>query len=163
MGEKLKSEDAKNYKIVSRVLGVLMRISSICCWVGVVCVAIVAIATAIVAPNIKVDSANKEITLFNQTSSYTIKDKDLEIVSDDEKARIVIKDNTISAVENGTEVFSIKISNESLTQMEEFIEEDAVRILAVLPYTLALAAVSLSLVALALGHVAKVLKTIANK
>ena len=163
MGDKLKSDEAKNYKIVSRILGIIVRIGNVCCWIGVVGVAIAAITTAIVAPNVKIDSVKKEITLFNQTSSYTIKDKDLEIVGDDENDKIIIKDNTVSIINDNAEVLSIKLSNESLTQIEEFVEDDAMKILAVLPYTLAFAAVALSLIALALGHVAKVLKNVAIK
>ncbi len=162
MGDKLKSDEAKNYKIVSRILGIIVRIGNVCCWIGVVGVAIAAITTAIIAPNVKIDSVKKEITLFNQTSSYTIKDKDLEIVGD-ENDKVIIKDNTVSIINDDAEVLSIKLSNESLTQIEEFVEDDAMKILAVLPYTLAFAAVALSLIALALGHVAKVLKNVAVK
>lgn len=162
MGDKLKSDEAKNYKIVSRILGIIVRIGNVCCWIGVVGVAFAAIATAIIAPNVKIDSVKKEITLFNQTSSYTIKDKDLEIVGD-ENDKVIIKDNTVSVINDDAEVLSIKLSNESLTQIEEFVEDDAMKILAVLPYTLAFAAVALSLIALALGHVAKVLKNVAVK
>lgn len=162
MGDKLKSDEAKNYKIVSRILGIIVRIGNVCCWIGVVGVAFAAIATAIIAPNVKIDSVKKEITLFNQTSSYTIKDKDLEIVGD-ENDKVIIKDNTVSIINDDAEVLSIKLSNESLTQIEEFVEDDAMKILAVLPYTLAFAAVALSLIALALGHVAKVLKNVAVK
>ncbi len=162
MGDKLKSDEAKNYKIVSRILGIIVRIGNVGCWIGVVGVAFAAIAAAIIAPNVKIDSVKKEITLFNQTPSYTIKDKDLEIVGD-ENDKVIIKDNTVSIINDDAEVLSIKLSNESLTQFEEFVEDDAMKTLAVLPYTLAFAAVALSLIALALGHVAKVLKNVAVK
>ena len=35
MGEMLKEEHKKNYKVVSRILGILMRIANVCCWIGV--------------------------------------------------------------------------------------------------------------------------------
>ncbi|MBP5675256.1 hypothetical protein J6W91_02910 [Candidatus Saccharibacteria bacterium] len=158
---KLTKEERKNYQIVSRILGVLLRIGSVFCWIGVVGVVIAAIASAVVAPNVKVDKDSKEITLFDKTSSYTIKDKSLEF-GDDENGRVIIKDNTISVVDKGSDVLSVKISDKSLEEIEKFIENDMMKLLAVLPFVLVLVAVLVALYAITLGHGARILKNIAN-
>jgi hypothetical protein len=94
MGEKLKTEDAKKYQIVSRILGILMRIGNVCCWIGAVAVACTAIACSIIVPNIKIDRDAKEISAFDKSYSYDFREKEIEIGEGDEK--IVIKDNEIN-------------------------------------------------------------------
>ena len=160
MGEKLKTEDAKKYQIVSRILGILMRIGNVCCWIGAVAVACTAIACSVIVPNIKIDRDAKEISAFDKSYSYDFREKEIEIGEGDEK--IVIKDNEIKLGENGS-VFSVKFSDDSIKEIEKFIENDAMRILAALPYVLVLATASIVFTALALGHGASVLKNIATK
>ena len=158
---KLSKDEKRRYQIVSRIMGILMRIGNVCCWIGVVGVIMSAIAAAVIAPNIKIDSTNKEITLFDKTSSYTIKDRDFEF--GDDESRVTVKNNTVTVSENGKEVVSVKLSDGSLNEIEKFIETDAPKILAVLPYVLFLTAIFVALMALTLGHGARVFKNIAKQ
>ena len=160
MSKRLKEEEARSYRIVSRILGVITRIGSIGCWIGAFGVLIATVAVAIIAPNIKIDSDNKEITLFDKTSSYTIRDKEFELGDGDEK--VVVKNNEVLIGENGSSI-NIKLSDEDINKIEEFIENDALRILAVLPFALAAATVAVVFIALALGNGASVLKNVATK
>jgi hypothetical protein len=158
MGEKLKEEDAKKYRIVSRVLGVITRIGAIFCWIGAVAVALVAVCAAIVAPNIKIDSEAKEITLFDSTANYDIKGKDLEIGEGENK--IAVKDGKIIIGDRDT---SIQLSDADIKTIEDFIENDVMKFIAASPYVFTLIFVSILFVALALGHCASTLKNIATK
>lgn len=160
MGQKLKEEDAKKYKIVSRILGILMRIANVCCWIGVVALAFTTIAVAVIAPNIKIDRDVKEITLFDQKINYDFKDKEITVGEGDSK--VVIKNNEITVGENNS-VVNIKLSDSDIAQIEKIIENDAMKIIAVLPYVLVLATISVAFSALALGHGAKVFKNIATE
>ena len=160
MSEKLKEEDTKKYKIVARVLGVITRIGTVFCWIGAVAVALVSIGAAIIAPNVKIDNEAKEITLFGNSVSYDIKDKEFEIGEGDNK--IVVKDGKVTVGENGTTA-DIKISDADIKTIEEFVEKDAMKFIAALPYALTLAFVSVLFVALALGHCASTLKNIATE
>lgn len=158
MSEKLKEEDVKKYKIVSRVLGVITRIGAVFCWIGAVAVALVAVGAAIIAPNVKIDNEAKEITLFGNTVNYDIKDKDFEIGEGENK--IIVKDGKVTIGENGT---NIQISDSDIKTIEEFVENDAMKIVAALPYVLTLVFVSVLFVALALGHCASTFKNIATE
>jgi len=158
---KISKEEKKRYQVVSRILGVLMRIANVCCWVGVGCTVIAAIAASIIAPNINIDSTNKEITLFDKTSSYTIKDKDFDY--GDEEGRVAIKDNVVTISSKDSDVLSVKLSDNSITEIEKFIENDVPNLLKVLPFVLMLTAVLLGAYALALGHGASVFKNIAKE
>lgn len=158
MGEKLKEEDAKKYRIISRVLGVITRIGAIFCWIGAVAVALVAVCAAIVAPNIKIDSEAKEITLFDSTANYDIKGKDLEIGEGENK--IAVKDGKIIIGDRNT---SIQLSDADIKTIEDFIENDVMKFIAASPYVFTLIFVSILFVALALGHCASTLKNIATK
>ncbi len=158
---KISKEEKKRYQVVSRILGVLMRIANVCCWIGVGGVVIGAVATSIIAPNIKIDSTNKEISLFDKTASYTINGQDFEY--GDEDGRITIKDNVVTIADSNTEFVSMKLSDESINEIEKFIENDMPRILAVIPFVLMMTAVLLGAYALALGHGANVFKNIAKE
>ena len=160
MGEKLKKEETKNYKLVSKILGILTRIGSVFCWIGAVALAIVAVGAAIVAPNLKVNRDSKEITLFGETASYDIRDKEIEIGEGDQK--VIIKNNEITIGEDGS-VVDIKLSDMSIDKIENFIENDAVKFISALPYVLTMVFIGVLFTALALGHCATVLKNIANK
>ena len=158
---KISKEEKKRYQIVSRILGILMRIANVCCWIGVGGVVIGAIITSIIVPNIKIDSTNKEISLFDKTASYTINGQDFEY--GDEDGRITIKDNVVTIANSNTEFVSVKLSDESLKELENVIENDVPKILAVTPFVLMMTAVLLGAYALALGHGASVFKNIAEK
>ena len=158
---KLSQEDKKKYQTVSRVVGIIMRIGNIGCWIGVVGLIIGTIALAVIAPNIKVDKDAKEISLFDKTSSYTIKDKDLVI--GDGKDEIIIKDNEIRLNGDDGAAVSVKLTDGNIEEIEKFIENDLVKIIAVIPYIMALGAVALVFAALALGHGAHVFKNIGKE
>ena len=158
---KLKSEEKRKYQIVARILGVLTRIGSVCCWIAVGAVLLAAAATAVVSQNVKVDTAKKEVSVFNEVANYEIKDKDFEF--SDEDSKVVIKDNVVTVTEKGDEILSLKISDKSIEGIESFVENDLVRILAVLPYILVLVAVLVGLYAMILGHGASVFKNIAKE
>lgn len=160
MSKRLKEEEAKSYKIVSRILSVITRIGSIGCWIGAVAVLVTTVAAAIIAPNVKIDSDNKEISLYDKTASYTIRDKEFELGEGDEK--VVVRNNEIIFGQNGSS-FNIKLSDEDIKKIEDFIENDALKILAVLPFVLAAATVAIIFIALALWNGATVLKNIAGK
>jgi len=158
---KISKEEKKRYQIVSRILGVLMRIANVCCWIGTGCVLLVAIAASIIAPSVKIDAENKEISLFGNTASYTIDGQEFDY--GDEDGRITIKDNTVTITDKDAEVISVKLSEDSLKELEAFVEKDAPKILAVLPFVLVMTVVLLGVYALALGHGASVLKNIAKE
>lgn len=160
MGEKLKEEDAKKYKVISRILGIFMRIANVCCWIGVGALALTTIATAIIAPNVKIDREAKEISLFDKNVNYDFKDKEIELGEGKEK--VVIRNNEIIVGEDGS-VVSVKLSDNSIEEIERFIENDAMRFIAAFPYVIALATVAVVFSALALGHGASVFKNIAIK
>ena len=82
----------------------------------------IAAFASIIAPNIKIDSTNKEITFFDKTSSYTIKDKDFDY--GDEEGRVTIKDNVVTISSKDSDVLSVKLSDNSITEIEKFIEND---------------------------------------
>ena len=149
-----------NYKIVSRILGILTRIGSVFCWIGAVAVALVALSTAIIAPNLKINKDLKEISLFENTISYDIKGKEITVGEGDKK--VVIKDGNITVGEDGS-VVDVKLSDSSIRLAEEFIENDAMKFIAALPYALTVAFAAIIFIALALGHCASVLKNIADK
>lgn len=160
MSEKLKEEDAKKYKVVARILGVLTRIGSIFCWIGMGAVVLVTILMAVVAPNLKIDRSAKEIELFGNKGSYTIRDKEYSYSEDD--VNFAIKDNTIK-FNKGETAIAVKLSEEDIEKIEGFVENDAMKVIAALPFVLAMAAVAIAFASLALGHCASVLKNIATK
>lgn len=159
---KISKEEKKRYQVVSRILGVLMRIANVCCWIGVGGVVIGAIAVSIIAPNIKINADTKEISLFDKTASYTIDGQDFEY--GDEEGRITIKNNTISVFDGSeNEIINVKLTDETIKDIEKVIENDVPRILAVTPFVLMMTAVLLGAYALALGHGASVFKNIAKE
>ena len=158
---KISKEEKKRYQIVSRILGILMRIANVCCWVGVGGVVAAAIAMSIIAPNVQIDASSKEISLFGKSASYTINGQDFDY--GDEDGRITIKDNVVTITSNDAEFVSVKLSEDSLKELEKVVENDVPRILAVTPFVLMMTAVLLGAYALALGHGANVFKNIANE
>lgn len=160
MSEKLKEEDAKKYKIVARILGIFTRIGSVFCWIGMVAVVAVTILMAVIAPNLKIDRSAKEIELFGNKGSYTIRDKEYNYSENDEI--FAIKDNEIK-FSKGETAISVKLSESDIEKIEGFVENDAMKVVAALPFVLAMAAVAIAFTALALGHCASVLKNIATK
>lgn len=158
---KLSKEEKKRYQIVSRILGIFMRIANVCCWIGVGGVVVAALLASVLVPNIKIDSANKEISLFDKTSSYTIKGQEFELGGED--GGVTIKDNVVTISGKDSDVVSVKLSDNSLNEIEKVIENDVPRILNVLPFVLVLTAVLLGVYALALGHGASVFRNIAKE
>ena len=159
---KISKEEKKKYQIVSKILWVLTRIGNICCWIGVGAVALATLATAIIAPNFKVNADTKEVTLFDNTASYTIRDKDV-VFGEEDKDYVTIKDNVLTVKNEGTEVISMKISNETIDEVEKFIEEKAPNVAVALPFALAGVTALLIYTALILGHGAVIFKNIATK
>lgn len=149
------------YQKVSRIIGILMRIANVFCWIGVVGMAIGTVATAIIAPNVKIDSDAKEIKIFDKTSSYTLNGKDLEVGEGDEK--VIIRNNEIKVGGENGSVVSVKLTDGDVEKLEEFVEKDLSGIIAAAPYALALATVATVFATLALGHGARVFKNIATE
>lgn len=160
MGEMLKEEHKKNYKVVSRIVGILMRIANVCCWIGVVALFSMSAAFAVISPNLKVNSDKKEITFFDKTINYDLKNQDFESSEGDSK--IIIRDQTIEFSQDGS-VFTAKLSESDIEKIEKFLESDLTKVFAVLPYVFAIAAISLIFTALMLGHGARVFKNIAKE
>ncbi len=150
---KLSEKEKKDYKLVAKILGVILRIANICCWVGVGGVVIATIASAIIAPNVKVNSDQKEISLFDRTASYQIKDRALEF--GDENDKVKVENNTVTVFQKDEEVLSIKISESNIEEVEKFIENDLTKTLAVIPFVLVVVVVLLIFLALSLAHGAK--------
>jgi hypothetical protein len=158
---KLSSEDKRKYQIVSRILGILMRIANVCCWIGVAGLILATSIVAVVAPNVKVNSEAKEITLFDEKVSYDVKDKTIEFGNED--AKVVVEKNEVRVdTKNGTTA-TVKLSDADIDKIEDFIEDDMLKLLSALPYILMMAVVALIFVALALGHGASVFKNIAKE
>ena len=159
---KISKEEKKRYKIVARILGILVRIANICTWIGVGAVVAATVAVSIIAPNVKIDSTNKEISLFGNTATYALGDQAFEYTND-EGDYVSLQDGILTMSNKEIEFISIKVSEDGFTGLEKFVEEDAPRILAFLPFVLAMVAVCLGCYALALGHGASVLKNIAKE
>ena len=160
--EKISSEEKQRYKLVSKILSILLRIGNVCCWIGAGALILVTIAIAILAPNFSLNTEKKELTLFGNTANYTLKDRDLRI-SDKEGNEVIIKDNALSVISNGSDVVSIKLSGQSLEEIEKFIEQKLPRFIYSLPFVLAFVSIMLIYFALALGHGASICWNIATK
>ncbi len=157
----ISKEEKRKYQIVSKILWVLTRIANVCCWIGVGCVALATIAVSIISPNVEIDKSKKEITLFDNSTSYTIRDKEFEIGEGDDK--VIVKDNSLTVLNDGDDVVSVKLSNSNLDQIEEFIEDKLPRVLAVLPFVLIGVTALLVCTAIMLNHAANIFKNIAKK
>ena len=138
---KLKTEDKKRYQLVSRITGIIFRIGNICAWIGVVGCLMGAGVVAMIAPNIEVNSETKTIKIFDEEQSYKI------------------ENNTVELGEGAT----ITLGNEAIDFINKFLEEDLGKILNIATVSLFVLTILIALIALELGHGARIFKNIAEE
>lgn len=158
--KKITKEEKKRYQTASKVLGILMRIANVGCWIGVGGVIAGAIVMAVVAPNVKIDAGNKKIAVFDKTVSYDFKSEDFEYGDDDNHVKF--KGSSVVVSDGDKELLSFNLSEDNLKAIEKYIENDLSKDFMVTPIILALVAVLVGVYAVIFGHAANLLKNIAK-
>lgn len=155
--KKITKEEKRRYQIVSRILGVLMRIANVGCWIGVCCTIAAAVIVSVIAPNINVDQNTKTVGLFGKTVSYDLNGTERG------NENVKLKDKTITVMDGNTEVVSVKLSDKEVNDIEKFVENDLKRTVTTLPIILAMVVVLLGAYAIVFHNAAKLFKNIATK
>ncbi|MBR4618849.1 MAG: helix-turn-helix domain-containing protein [Bacilli bacterium] len=104
---KLKKENQKKVKGLSKAISVISRICKVCCIVGMVFILLATIITPIIGSNIKINNNKNEITAFGNKIKYEIDKNTIEL-----KAKNL--DNFKFKVNNITELEK-NLNNHSLT------------------------------------------------
>ena len=82
---KLNEKNQKNLKLLSKITYILAKIFKVFSVIAIVSTTILIIGSYILIPNIKIDTKNKTITIFDKKYDYKYKDLELDIdTSDDE-------------------------------------------------------------------------------
>lgn len=144
MGVKLTDKDKKDYKLTSKIIGILARIGNVFCWISAVLLLVCAGIVGVIAPNFSVNEKEKTITIFDQKKSYKIEKNEFSFGDGEDK-------------------FTISLSDKTISEIEHFIEKDASRIITAAPFLLLGLAASIVILAFVLSNVAHIFKNIAKE
>lgn len=154
-------EEKKRYQVVSRIISVVLRVANVLCWIGAGALVVCTVCMAAIAPNISINKDKKEISFFDDTTSYTIKDKEFEV--GDKGERVTLKDNRLSIYNNDSEVFALTITEDAIAELDKLVEEELPKIINALPISMLFVSIVTVATALILGHGSRVFKNIATK
>jgi hypothetical protein len=155
-------EEKQRYQVVSKIVSVVLRVGNVLCWIGAGALVLVTLLAAVLAPNVSVDKDKKEISFFDEKSSYTIKDKEFE--AGDDNGRIIFKDNRLAIYnKDETEILSFNITDGTIEEFNKLVEEELPKFISALPFTLFFATIVVIFTAMILGHGSRIFKNIATK